>query len=155
MKKNLLLALTALVVSAGAFAQNFGQCGQNGRPRQAFGPQAFGREAGNTGEELTLNGKLEWADGRIAVKTEEKTYFVTGIRQLLGFVDGLKEGAQLTLTGRAYGVSYIPDYGFFRTEKVSFNGKDYAVNRGGPGFGEMTRQGRGRNGGGGMMRPGW
>ena len=88
------------------------------------------------------------------MKTEEKTYFITGIRQLLGFVDGLKEGAQLTLTGRAYGGSYIPEYGFFRTEKVNFNGKDYTVNNKGLGFGEMPQQGRGRNGGG-MMRRGW
>jgi hypothetical protein len=144
MKKILLLTLTALVVSASAFAHDFRPRGQNGIPRQAFSP------ADKSGEELTLNGRLEWINGRIAVRTEDKTYFVSGIRQLLGFVDGLKEGAELTLTGRAYGVSHIPEYHFFRTEKVGFNGKEYTLNQGGPGFGGVMW---GRHDGG-MMRHG-
>jgi hypothetical protein len=144
MKKILLLALTALVVSASAFAHDFRPRGQNGAPRQAFPP------AGRTGEELTLSGKLEWINGRIAVRTEDKTYFVSGIRQLLGFVDGLKEGSELTLTGRAYGASQIPEYRFFLTEKVGFNGKEYTLNQSGPGFGGAMW---GRHDGG-MMRHG-
>lgn len=151
MKKILLLTLTAVAVSTVTFAQNFGPYGQNGYPRQGFGYHPFERQAG---EELTLNGKLEWADGRIAVRTEDKTYFVTGIRQLLSFVDGLKEDAQLTLTGRAYSVSYIPEYGFFHAEKVSFNGKDYTLNHNRSGFGGIHHQSWGRHGGG-MMRRGW
>jgi hypothetical protein len=139
MKKILLLALMALAVSMTAFAQVPRPRGQNGIPRQALPP------AGKLGEELTINGKLEWVNGRIAVRTEDKTYFISGIRQLLGFVDGLKEGAELTLTGRAYGVSYIPEYGFFRTEKVGFNGKEYTLKQDGPGFDGIMHKARGRH----------
>jgi hypothetical protein len=149
MKRILLFGLAAIAVSVVAFAQDYGPRGQNGPPRQNFV-----REAGSAGEELTLNGELGWVNGRIAIKTEDKTYFVSGLQRLFGFVDGLKEGAQLTLTGRAYGVSYIPEYGFFRTEKVSFNGKNYELNYGGPGFGGMMHEGRSRHGRG-MMYNGW
>jgi hypothetical protein len=147
MRKIFLLAFMVLAVSTVVFAQDFGPRGRNRHPWQSFE-----RQTDMVGEELTLNGRLEWADGRIAVITEDKTYFVTGIKQLLGLVDGLKEGAQLTLTGRAYGVSYIPEYGFFRAEKLSFNGKDYTLNQNRPGFGGPMHQGRH---GGGMMRGGW
>ncbi|MDR3357011.1 MAG: hypothetical protein LBO04_07485 [Spirochaetaceae bacterium] len=136
MKKILLAALTVLAVSSVAVAQD-------GWPRGAKGRtgQYFVRRADNAGTELSLSGKLEWANGRVALKTEEKTYFVSGLQQLLGFVDGLKEGAQLSLTGRAYEVSYIPEYGFFRAEKVSFNGRDYALSDGPRGFGAFACRG--------------
>jgi hypothetical protein len=126
MKKILLLAVTALSVTGFIFAHDYGPHGPNGRPGQFFE-----RRIQNDGEALTLNGTLDWVDGRIALKAGDKTYFISGIRELLGFVDGLKEGAELTLTGRAYNMAYIPEYGLFRTEKVTFNGKDYQLNSGG------------------------
>lgn len=149
MKKILLLALTALAVSAAAFARDYGPRGQDRWPCRTLV-----RHSNSAGEELTLDGKLEWVNGRIAIKTEDKTYFVSGVQRLFGFVDGLKEGAQLTLTGRSYSVSYIPEYGFFRAEKVSFNGKDYTLNQDHPGLGDMTDQNWGKNRKG-MAPPGY
>ncbi|MDR2097767.1 MAG: hypothetical protein LBP37_04525 [Spirochaetaceae bacterium] len=143
MKRILLLAVTIMSVTGFIFAQNDGFCGQN------MGGQVFERRAGLDRETVTLNGTLEWVNGRIAVKTEDKTYFTPGIRELVGFVDGLKEGAGLTLTGKAHNIAYISEYGFFRTEKVTFNGKDYVIN------GEGHDGIRFRNGTGGMARRGW
>jgi hypothetical protein len=122
MKKILLLAVTALSVTGFIFARDYGPPGPDRRPGQGFD-----RRIQNDGEPLTLNGTLEWLNGRIAVKAGDKTYFIRGIRELAGFVDGLKEGAEVTLTGRAYNMAYTPEYGFFRTEKVTFNGKDYQL----------------------------
>jgi hypothetical protein len=125
MKRIVLLTVAALTAGL-VFAQNDGGMrGPNGGPRQRGGNY---RE--NAGEELVLNGKLEWVNGRIAVKTSDKTYFVSGIRQLLGFVDGLKEGAQITLSGRVRDIPYITEYSFIRAEKVTFNGKDYTLDTG-------------------------
>ncbi|MDR1147630.1 MAG: hypothetical protein LBK66_03250 [Spirochaetaceae bacterium] len=132
MKKIILLTVAALTAGF-VFAQNDdGMRGSNGGPWQRGGHY---RE--NAGEEIVLNGSLEWVNGRIAVKANDKTYFVSGIRQLLGFVDGLKEGAQITLAGRARDIPYITEYSFIRAEKVTFNGKDYTLDTDAYRFGGM------------------
>jgi hypothetical protein len=139
MKKMVLMMFTALTVTGFIFAQNNGARGENNGPGQVFE-----RRARDMGEPVTLTGKLEWVNGRIAVKTDNKTYFISGIRELLGFVDGLKESAEVTLSGKAYNMTHIPEYSFFRTEKVTFNGKDYELYD--AGF-DGTRRERGRRGG--------
>jgi hypothetical protein len=126
MKRVVLFTVAALTAGL-VFAQNDGGMrGPNGGPLQRGGNY---RE--NAGEELILNGKLEWMNGHIAVKASDKTYFVSGIQPLLGFVDGLKEGAQITIAGKARNIPYITEYSFIRAEKVTFNGKDYTLDTGG------------------------
>ncbi|MDR2658364.1 MAG: hypothetical protein LBC27_00025 [Spirochaetaceae bacterium] len=116
----LLLAISALTTGF-AFTQDGTRGpGDNVRQRSA-------RFDGNRVEDITLNGKLEWLNGRIGLKANGKTYFISGIQPVLGFVDGLKEGAQVTLAGRVYTVPYIEEYGFFHAEKLTFNGKDYIL----------------------------
>ncbi|MDR0408941.1 MAG: hypothetical protein LBH18_00885 [Spirochaetaceae bacterium] len=143
MKKIVLLTI-AFSTAAYMFAQNE----DTRRARQ---------RVGNAGEEIVLKGNLEWARGRVAVKADDKTYFVPGIGQLVGFVDGLKEGAQVTLTGRTRDMPNSAEYGLVLAEKLTFNNKDYALaggfaknlagwrghadNRSGQGFG----RGRGDN----------
>jgi hypothetical protein len=75
MKKLLLITMMALI-AAGVFAQT-------------------------DRETLTVNGKLVLVNGHIAVRTGDTVYFVVGINRLIGFVDGLKEEAVVTLDGYA------------------------------------------------------
>jgi hypothetical protein len=134
MKRIVLLTVAALTAGL-VFAQNDGNTrGPNGNPWQRGGNYWE-----NAGEELVLNGKLEWVNGHIAVRANDKTYFVSGIQQLLGFVDGLKEGAQITLAGRTHNIPYITEYSFIRAEKVTFNGKDYTLDNSGRRFNGTKR----------------
>jgi hypothetical protein len=139
MKKILFVCIAAFAVSVSAFAQGGKAPAPNPQPGDSP-PARFDRPSGDKpparpqfdrplaaqAEELTINGNLEWVNGQLAVKTGGKTYYVSGLSQLMGFVDGLKEGAEVTLTGRAFVNPQTPEYARFRTEKLTFNGKDYA-----------------------------
>jgi hypothetical protein len=41
-------------------------------------------------------------NGMIAVQSGGKTYYVGGLNRLIGFIDGLKEGASVKLEGYAF-----------------------------------------------------
>jgi hypothetical protein len=128
MKRILFVCIAVFAASVSAFAQSGGARAPN--PPSGDKPPArpqLDRPFGGQAEELTINGKLEWVNGQVAVKTGGKTYYVSGLSQLIGFADGLKEGAQVTLTGRAFVNPQTPDYARFRTEKLTFKGKDYAL----------------------------
>ncbi|MDR2052202.1 MAG: hypothetical protein LBP80_02215 [Treponema sp.] len=93
---------------------------------------------------VTIQGTLGFVNGRIAVKSGETTYYVSGLNRLFGFVDGLKEGAAVALEGYAVEIPAAPEYRYFFTEKLNFNGREYAgllparrvelALSGGPGF---------------------
>jgi hypothetical protein len=147
MKRFFLAAFAVLLVCGTIFADDHqGRRGPDRREKQIV-------DRRNVGEEVTLNGKLDWVNGRIVLKTDDKTFFVSGLRELVGFADGLKDGAHVTLAGRARNLADIPEYGFLRAEKVTVNGKDYTLNDYGNGFGGMARLGRGGHDGGAMVPP--
>jgi hypothetical protein len=75
---------------------------------------------------VTIQGTLSFVNGQIAVKSGETTYYVRGLDRLFGFVDGLKEGAAVTLEGYAAGIPAVPEYKYFLAEKLNFNSKEYA-----------------------------
>jgi hypothetical protein len=143
MKRNLLLAAVILAVSGAVFARDEGYRNHNRQVRRAY--DHLFRSAG---QEVTLDGNLGWVDGRIVLKTDAKTYFVSGLRPLVGFVDGLKDGAGVKLAGRARDIEGVPEYGFLQAEKVTVNGKEYTLNDYGRGFGGMAGPGRGGRPGG-------
>ncbi|GHV85503.1 hypothetical protein AGMMS50230_11110 [Spirochaetia bacterium] len=48
---------------------------------------------------VTVSGQLALVKGRIALQSGSDVYYVAGIQRLIGFVDGLKEGARISLEG--------------------------------------------------------
>ena len=76
---------------------------------------------------VTVSGNLAVIDARIGLKSGDNTYYVMGIDRLIGFVDGLKEGAPVTLEGYEFPLPAAPEYRYLRVLKLSFNGKDYEV----------------------------
>jgi hypothetical protein len=79
--------------------------------------------------------------GRIALKAGSDVYFVAGIGRLIGFVDGLKEGAAVSLEGTAWA---LPEgspgqprgappanspYKFLRVNKLTIGGREYVISR--------------------------
>jgi hypothetical protein len=79
---------------------------------------------GNT-ETSTITGKLELINGTIAVKNDDTVYYIAGLGRLIGFVDGLKEGAEVSLEGWTIGAPGTPEYQRFLVSKLTLNGKEY------------------------------
>jgi hypothetical protein len=90
------------------------------RRGDGFGPR---RDA--AGETVTVSGNLELVDGQIAVVADGITYIAGGLRWLTGFIDGIKEGAAVSLEGWARAAPFNADTRFLRVSKLTVGGKDY------------------------------
>jgi hypothetical protein len=103
MKKIVLLFLLAAVVCGGVFAQA-------------------------TTPTTTIRGTLGLSAGRISVVSGNITYYVRGLGRLVGFIDGLKEGAQVSLEGYASApaIEGQRDRTFYPVT-LTLNGKNYEV----------------------------
>jgi len=126
MKRIIVIAAVSLIGAGSLFAQVRGPVIGTGQQIQSV-------------ETVKVEGKLALVNGFIAVQAKDKTYYVMGIQRLIGFIDGLKEGASVKLEGEAFEVPLAPEYLHLRATKLTFNGKDYDLSTG---FGRM---------GGGMM----
>jgi len=87
----------------------------------------------NNPETVTITGTLALVNGRIAVQAENDVYYVMGIQSLVGFVDCLKEGAQVSLEGYVWNMQRT-DAKLLRASKLTIGTKSYdlaplAVNR--------------------------
>ena len=77
---------------------------------------------------VTIRGTLGLSSGRIAVKSGSLSYYVRGLERLIGFIDGLKDGAQVSLEGYASVPSIEGQTErLFYPVKLTLNGKDYEV----------------------------
>lgn len=76
-------------------------------------------------ETATVSGSLIVAHGMPALKSGEVIYFVGGLNRLAGFVDGLKEGAQVTIDGMVLSSPRDDTLKFLRPSKLTLNGKTY------------------------------
>jgi hypothetical protein len=123
MRKTVLIAVLVLTIAGGVFAQSNGT--QN--PGDKKGP-----------EKITLTGVLGIKDGMIALEEGGVTHYLVGLNRFIGFIDGLKAGATVTLEGFA-----APR--FFRVTKLTIAGQDYEI-----GSGPGRDMGQGRHHGNGM-----
>jgi hypothetical protein len=76
----------------------------------------------------TVNGTLGLSGGRIVLKSDDTNYYVRGLERFIGFIDGLKDGAQAAIEG--YVSSPSLEGGTERLlfpVKLTLNGKDYEV----------------------------
>ena len=76
----------------------------------------------------TIRGTLGLSNGRVAVVSGNITYYVRGLGRFVGFIDGLKEGAQVSLDGFASAptVEGQKDRLFYPVT-LTLNGKSYEV----------------------------
>jgi len=89
----------------------------------------------------TIRGTLGLSGGRISVVSGNITYYVNGLSRFVGFIDSLKEGAQVSLDGYATAPTIEgQNYRTFYPVTLTLNGKTYEV--GSPTVGNMVR---GRN----------
>ena len=78
-------------------------------------------------ETVTVTGSMVVANGTPALKSGDVTYFVTGISRLIGFVDGLREGAQVTVEGRSMANPRDENVKFLRVTKLTIGGRNYDI----------------------------
>jgi len=110
-KRKILFLLLVIGLAAMISAQGWGNR-QN--PRNLPAP-----------ETVTVSGSLIVAKGFPALKSGDVTYFVGGLNRLSGFIDGLKEGAQVTIEGQAITSPRDNTVKFLRPTKMTLNGKSY------------------------------
>ena len=87
MKKSIFFVMLGLALASFVSAQAQGP-GRN----QRMAPVA---------ESVTVSGDMVLAYGRPAIISGDTTYIVFGINRLAGFIDGLREGAYVSIDGRA------------------------------------------------------
>jgi len=113
LKRKILFAILIIGLAAMVQAQVWGP-GRNQRNLPAV-------------ETVTVSGTMVVAQGRPALKSGDITYFVSGISQLIGFIDGLKEGAQVTFEGVATTSPSDNSIKFLSPSKLTINGKVYEL----------------------------
>ncbi|MDR2313422.1 MAG: hypothetical protein LBE02_02700 [Spirochaetaceae bacterium] len=120
MKKFIICLVMALSLT-GLFAQN-GQWG-SGNFRNL--PPSGAPEI----ETVTVTGNLVLSNGRIALKSGDELYYVGGIQRLVGFVEGLKEGARVSLEGYVFKGPGEEAAGFLVPTKLTIGDRVYDIPR--------------------------
>ena len=106
-------------------------------PRRMQGsPRDFYQKA----ESASVSGNLTIVRGMIAVSSGDVTYLAGGLQRFVGFIDGLKEGAAVTLEGSAFAVPQNDKVKFLLVQKMTLNGKDYDLGRPRPNAGPNMMQ---------------
>ena len=116
MKRITLLISLVLLITTMSWAQQ-GR-GQVHNPRNYQGPRY-------ETETLSVSGPLTIVHGSPAIKNNETTYIIKGISRLAGFVDGLKEGAQVTVAGSSVKIERDDNIRVLVPRELTLNGKVY------------------------------
>jgi hypothetical protein len=91
--------------------------------------QGWGGPWGNQGwtaQTLTVSGTLQLQNGTIAVVNGGTAYYVPTLERFIGFIDGLKEGAQVSVEGLSGPANYL------QAVKLTIGGKSYDLVAAGP-----------------------
>ena len=80
--------------------------------------QNRGNGWGTTTQTISVTGTLQLRNGVIAVASGNTSYYVPTLTQYIGFIEGLREGAQISIDGFISG-NYI------QPTNVTINGKSY------------------------------
>jgi len=83
------------------------------------------RKALPSPESVNVSGNLTIAQGMIAVIDNDITYLAMSLNRYTGFIDGLKEGATVTLEGYALPSPQNDKVKLLHIQKLTLNGKDY------------------------------
>jgi hypothetical protein len=118
MKRIVLCALLVFGIVALAAAK--------GRDRRGWG---FPGVQSIPTEQVSVTGNLSIVQGSPAVKSGDITYFVPGLMRYVGFIDSLKDGAQVRLEGAAVTVSDDAKTKKLWVNKLTIGGKDYDLAR--------------------------
>jgi hypothetical protein len=108
MKRFCFLMVIAVLFVSAVFGQS--PADRNSAPRRGFDRAAP--------DAVTINGTLQLEKGFIAVSSGDKVYYVPRLTRYIGFIEGLKEGAVVSIEGYTYNNFIFP-------LNVTLNGKSY------------------------------
>jgi hypothetical protein len=134
MKKICLVLVIAVLAIGIVSAQSWGRGNQRG-----------------ASQSVTVNGTLQLQNGLIAVAEGNNVYFVPMLIRYIGFIDGLKEGAGVSVEGYVSGKYLQPAKVTISGKSYDFPANGYGQGRGGGGFGPMGGGSGPRGGGYGPM----
>jgi hypothetical protein len=115
MKKIGMFAFAALIATGLAFAQTGDQPNAGPKTGARFTPP----------EKSSISGNLGISRGMLSLESDGILYYVRGLDRFIGFIDGLKEGAALSLEGYAFDSPRLPGSKIFRVTELRLNGKSY------------------------------
>jgi len=128
MKRIVLFSMLALCAIALVSAQGNNRRWSDSSPGRQYSPswgRDFYRDSFPSPENVSISGNLTIAQGMIAVTNNDITYLARGLNRYTGFIDGLKEGAAVTLEGYALPFSQNNTVKMLHVQKMTLNGKDY------------------------------
>ena len=130
MKRTILFFILALCAITLVSAQGNNRRGQGfpGEPKSSWG-RGYQRNSPPSPEETSVSGNLTIAQGMIAVIDKDTTYLAMGLNRFVGFIDGFKEGAAVTLEGYALANPQEKNVKCIHVQKMSLNGKEYDLAR--------------------------
>ena len=79
---------------------------------------------------IKLAGKLELINGHIGLKADGVSYYIPRLRQLVGFVKEVQEGAAVKVEGYAWPLPDQAGISVLAITKLSIGGKDYDFDQG-------------------------
>jgi hypothetical protein len=134
MKRNVLFVLLALSVLSASYAQDGGG---RGGPRGQHGAPPAPAPA----QTLTVTGTLGLLRGMPVLEDGGTSYYVPDILRYAGFIEGLKEGAKVTLEGQlAPANRQEANAKMLRVTKLTIGSKSYELAAGMPPRGGPPRQ---------------
>lgn len=155
MKKALVVIAIAFVLVGAASAQPWVQNNQPWSSQRGMGQgnvpgcgQGYWGPSQATAvafEKISLEGTLELVNVRPAIKKDAKTYFVMIPNFLYGFVDGLKEGANVKIEGYSHEISGLKDNYVVRVDTLTINGKTIDLTSANGSLAPMAGRGMGGN----------
>ena len=80
--------------------------------------QGWGGTWGTPTQAISVTGTLQLQNGEIAVASGNTIYFVPALTRYIGFIEGLREGAQISMDGFASG-------NYFEPTRVTISGRSY------------------------------
>lgn len=99
-------------------------------------------------EPVTVSGTLKLENGFIALQSGDTTYYVPGLNRYVGFIDGLKEGSNVSVEGRTFRNILMPS-------KLTVSGRSYELAAGNAELRsrfQQFNQGRGNQGRGNLSQ---
>jgi hypothetical protein len=118
MKRIICGVLIVLVTAGFAFAQQ----GWGGHPRQRGD-----RREWPAPEKVSLSGKLGLSRGFITLESGDTRYYAAGLERWVGFIDGLKVGADVSVEGYVFSVPQNEEIKMLRVTKLRLGGQDYEL----------------------------
>jgi len=90
----------------------------------------FAQNWGGVSQSVTVTGTLQLQNGQIALAGGNTFYFVPTLGRYIGFIEGLKEGASVSIDGYVWG-------NYLEPSKLTIGGKSYnfSANNLGQGWG--------------------